>query len=207
MYNLHKDAKEEEMKFCPNCKSEYEDVATECIDCGVALVNELPEEIIPDLDICDNCGKEAPLDMDFCPRCGTLYAEDQYSCTNHPLASAKGVCIICEQLYCEECLTQRGKKYLCEAHRNVEVREDWALIFKSSDFYEAQIIRGKLESAGITTNPLNTTNPGFIADGMIESAIGRSLLRYPIKIFVPLDQFLEAEEILSDSEPGDDARI
>lgn len=184
------------MKVCPNCKTEYEDIATVCSDCGAELVAALPE--LSPLDICDTCGREAPMDMDFCPHCGTLYAEGEFSCTNHPIAIATGVCIICQQLYCSECLVEKKNRLLCIGHRDIELREDWALIFKSADFYEAQIIRGKLESAGITTNPLNTTNPGFLADGMIESAIGRAILRYPIKIFVPIDQFLEAEEILSD---------
>ena len=69
------------------------------------------------------------------------------------------------------------------------------------DFYEAQVMRGKLESAGIQTNPMNMTNPGFIADGMIESAIGRTLLRYPIKIFVPINEYTEATEIIADRTP------
>ncbi len=30
--------------FCPNCKSEYRRGFTECADCGVTLVYELPEE-------------------------------------------------------------------------------------------------------------------------------------------------------------------
>lgn len=184
------------MKICPNCKIEYEDVASVCADCGSELVSSSPN--LSPLERCDNCGKEAPLDMDFCPHCGTLYAEDQYSCTNHPLAAATGVCVVCQQLYCDECLVEKRYRLLCTGHQNVELREDWALIFKSVDFYEAQIIRGKLDSAGITTNPVNTTNPGFLADGMIESTIGRTLLQYPIKIFVPVDQYLEAAEILSE---------
>ena len=30
--------------FCPNCKAEYRPGFTECADCGVPLVYELPEE-------------------------------------------------------------------------------------------------------------------------------------------------------------------
>jgi len=83
----------------------------------------------------------------------------------------------------------------------VEVSEDWAVAFKSVDYYEANIVRGKLESAGITVNPRNNTSIGFIADGFIDSAIGRSILRYPVKVFVPLDQYLDAVDILKEELP------
>ena len=32
------------MPWCPNCKNEYREGITECADCGVELVDELPEE-------------------------------------------------------------------------------------------------------------------------------------------------------------------
>ena len=34
--------------FCPTCKAEYRPGFTECADCGVPLVYELPEESPPD---------------------------------------------------------------------------------------------------------------------------------------------------------------
>jgi len=43
--------------FCPNCRAEYRPGFTECADCGVPLVHELPQEqrgdkglFSPDLD-------------------------------------------------------------------------------------------------------------------------------------------------------------
>ena len=38
------------MPICPVCKYEYDDGQTECIDCGVGLVDELPDEPEPDID-------------------------------------------------------------------------------------------------------------------------------------------------------------
>ena len=34
--------------FCPNCRAEYREGFYECADCGVALVEELPPEDIPE---------------------------------------------------------------------------------------------------------------------------------------------------------------
>ena len=38
------------MPICPICKYEYEDGQTECLDCGVSLVDELPEDTDNDLE-------------------------------------------------------------------------------------------------------------------------------------------------------------
>lgn len=38
------------MKYCPKCKAEYEDWVTECTDCQVELVNELPTEVNDDIE-------------------------------------------------------------------------------------------------------------------------------------------------------------
>jgi hypothetical protein len=32
------------MRYCPNCRSEYQDWVLKCIDCGAKLVDRLPEE-------------------------------------------------------------------------------------------------------------------------------------------------------------------
>ena len=183
------------MKFCPSCRVEYTDDAIFCSDCNVLLFDTLP--IPTPLNQCDNCGGEVDLDSDYCPQCGTLYAEDQYSCTNHPTGVATGVCVVCQNLFCDECLTERNKRLYCNEHNDIEASEGWTVIFKSSDFYEAEIVRGKLQSAGMTTHSTNTTNIGVLADGFMDNTLGRIIFKYPIKVFVPADQYLTAQKILS----------
>lgn len=184
------------MKFCPECKSEYTDEAVFCADCNILLVDTLP---VPEpMNECDNCGGVADLDSDFCPSCGSLFAEDQYSCTNHPLGVAAGVCVVCQKLFCVECLNEKNKRNYCDDHVMIEAVEGWTVVFSSNDFYESQIVCGKLESAGINTNALNTTNIGVMADGFMDNALGRTIFKYPIKIFVPANQYLEALTIVNE---------
>ena len=185
------------MKFCPECKTEYTDEAIFCSDCNILVVTSLPK---PDpMNECDTCGGTVDLDSDYCPQCGSLFAEDQYSCTNHPTGVATGVCVVCQQLFCNECLNEKNKRNYCNDHVMIETVEGWTVVFSSTDFYESQIVRGKLESAGINTNALNTTNIGVMADGFMDNSLGRTIFKYPIKIFVPASQYLEAKECLSDN--------
>lgn len=189
------------MPFCPTCKAEYRSGVTRCSDCGVALVDRLPEEQRENLEDCSNCSEHVTADSDFCVHCGAMFSNENYWCEKHPAVNAVAVCVICRRLLCQECCVKRGVRMFCEDHKNVETSEDWAVAFQSVDYYEANIVRGKLESAGITVNPRNNTSIGFIADGFIESAIGRSILKYPVKVFVPLDQYLQAVEVIKDEFP------
>ena len=47
--------------FCPNCKAEYRPGFTECADCSVSLVYELPEDPSPDLSQVPRKGQDADL--------------------------------------------------------------------------------------------------------------------------------------------------
>ena len=187
------------MPFCPTCRAEYVEGIKKCHDCDVELVTELPEEEIIDVEACPSCGGDVEVEGEYCPHCGALLTEDEVKCATHPDAKAEGVCIICRTPLCQECIRANTGRALCEEHKKVEISEDWAVAFQSMDYYEANLVKGKLENAGITLAPRNNMGIGFVADGFIETAIGRTILRYPVKIFVPIDQYLEAVEIVSES--------
>ena len=189
------------MPYCPHCKTEYIKGVARCSDCGAVLVDELPTPVEIVFDECENCGEEVTPDSDFCIHCGVLLSDEAFRCDTHTASPAVAVCIICRRLVCAECLKKKRGKIFCSEHKAVEVSEDWAVAFQSYDYYEANIVRGKLENAGITVNPRNNTSIGFIADGFIDSSIGRSILRYPVKVFVPLDQYLDAVKILKEELP------
>lgn len=187
------------MPFCPTCKAEYVEGIQKCHDCDIELVAELPEQEIIDVEACPNCGGDVEVGGEYCPHCGALLTADEVKCATHPDVKAEGVCIICRTPLCPECIQENTGRVLCEEHKKVEISEDWAVAFQSMDYYEANLVKGKLENAGITLAPRNNMGIGFVADGFIETAIGRTILRYPVKIFVPIDQYLEAVEIVSES--------
>ena len=186
------------MPFCPNCKTEYIAGVKQCADCKIDLVDVLvlpePEHDQP----CPRCSGDVTEDSDFCPHCGILLGTGNFFCGNHGERKAEAVCIICRKLLCQECATGKNRRTFCDEHKEVEVSEDWAVAFKSYDYYEANIVRGKLESSGITVTPRNNAGIGFLADGFIETAIGRTILKYPVKVFVPLDQYLDAISVVNE---------
>jgi len=165
------------------------------------LVDHLPDEQSIEYEECENCFESVTAESEFCVHCGVLISEDDFFCERHLESKAIAVCVICRRLMCESCAKKKGVKMLCEEHEKIEISEDWAVAFQSVDYYEANIVRGKLESAGITVNPRNNASIGFIADGFIEGPIGRSILKYPVKVFVPLDQYLNAIEIVKEEFP------
>ena len=183
--------------FCPQCKTEYNPGAIQCADCGTALVEQLPTQGATYK--CENCSDDIEKDNDFCPHCGILFTQEKFFCDTHPASVGKGVCVLCHKLVCDKCLHTVNARILCEEHQLVEISEGWALVFQSADFYEAQFVRGKLVNAGITVNPQNTMNAGFLMDGAMDSRFGRSILKYPVKLFVPQYEYLDAMEVMQDN--------
>jgi Double zinc ribbon len=191
------------MPFCPNCKTEYVTGIRKCVDCEVDLVESLPEHNAVSYQSCPNCSGDVTLDSDFCPHCGVIIGEEKFFCAAHSDRGVEAVCIICNTLLCEECSRIKNHRAFCKEHEGVEVSEDWAVAFKSFDYYEANIVRGKLESAGISVTPRNNIGIGFLADGFLETPLARTILKYPVKVFVPINQYLDAVKVVNESWPVD----
>lgn len=157
----------------------------------------------PEYSNCSQCGEEVTRDSDFCPHCGVLFStESGEMCDTHTQHSAEGVCIICRKLVCKECGgVVRGRTF-CLQHRGIEVQQDWASVFQSTDINESELVKAFLESAGYKVLVQNFTPVGFVWDGGGDSAISRSNLSKPAKIFVPIPEYLKAEQGLKEWKSG-----
>lgn len=157
----------------------------------------------PEYINCSRCGEEVTPDSDFCPHCGILFSEEgRELCDTHAGQRATGICIICRKLVCGKCGKKVRGRVHCLDHREVEVQQDWARIFQSTDINESELVKAFLESAGYKVLVQNFTPIGFVWDGGGDSAISRSNLSKPAKIFVPIPEYLKAEEALKEWKSG-----
>ena len=146
---------------------------------------------------CSYCNEEVTPDSDFCPHCGVLFKESEnIRCDEHQQNQASGVCIICQRLLCHECGVKITRRIFCEAHRKVQVQEDWAEVFRSTEIADAELIKSLLESTGLKVLEQNCSPKGSIWEG--DSSIWRSNINKPAKVLVPIPDYLKAMEVVYD---------
>ncbi|HVN49582.1 MAG TPA: zinc-ribbon domain-containing protein [Bacteroidota bacterium] len=152
-----------------------------------------------ELDTCYHCGEEVTDDSDFCPHCGVLFeTKEEIFCDLHPQAQAVAVCIICKTVLCSDCCRVVGGRAFCVAHRSVQVQEDWAEVFRSTEINEAELVKAVLESAGKKVLVQNFNSMGFVWDGGGDSPISRSNVNKPAKVLVPIPEYLEAMQTIAE---------
>ena len=193
------------MPYCPRCGAEYREGFEICPDCQEPLVDEsafgAAELSVPTLT-CENCGEEYPEDAEHCPHCGALSfnAEEDW-CIVHGDRVAESVCIICHAPVCSECRTLVGGRTLCPEHSDVELMQDWAMVLKTYDAMKANGAKARLEEEGI---PAQIYKLGelflFAMDGMRNGIAPLGPGTAPLKVFVPVDRYDEAVEILIDTD-------
>ena len=158
----------------------------------------------PEYIQCSSCGDEVTSDSEFCPHCGSLFTETGSAwCDNHPEVEAEGICVICRTLACDECGKVVHGKFLCRDHANVEVQQDWARVFQSTDINDSTLARAFLESNGFKVLVQNFNSIGYVWDGGGDSSISRSALSKPAKVFVPIPEYLKAETALGEWKSGE----
>ena len=151
--------------------------------------------------VCGLCGRETNNEDDFCPDCGTLFSEN-VKCTKHSDREANGVCVICCEPFCDECgFFVDDKIFLCTFHNNYEIYEGMARVYGSSDSVHVDYAKSCLKQAGL--NPMVYSRKAsplhmggfeytlFEASGDYDGHIVNE-----IKLMIPVQQVIKAEEIL-----------
>jgi RNA polymerase subunit RPABC4/transcription elongation factor Spt4 len=136
-----------------------------------------------ELTNCANCNGQTTEDSDFCPHCGHLFKETPpIQCETDSGIEATGVCIICQKLLCPRCEKIKDNRMFCIEHEDVEVDEDWAMVFESTTISETESTKNFLEVNRFRTITMesNTDTKGDA----------------PISIFVPLPDYLRAKNML-----------
>jgi hypothetical protein len=151
-----------------------------------------------ELVTCSNCQGDLLDDSEFCPHCGYLLTEANLSCDQHQEKEASGVCIICQRLVCEMCSEESERRVFCLDHLEVVVDGDWAEIFRSTDVNEAELARTLLLEAKHHVEVQSFGSVGFAWDGGGDNPMSRSNLNNPAKVFVPIEEYIKAKEVLDD---------
>ena len=148
---------------------------------------------------CPHCKDEVTADSDFCPHCGSLFTTSKdVVCDTHQDRSASGVCIICRKLVCPKCSSVIHGRTFCSDHKKVEVQQDWAQVFQSTEINDAELVKSVLESAQYRVLVQNFNSIGFSWDGGGDSPQSRSNLSKPAKVFVPIPEYLGAKKTVED---------
>lgn len=148
---------------------------------------------------CSECGEEVTDDSEFCPHCGALFAiAVGVLCDTHQSVKATGVCIICRKLVCLQCSKSIHGKVFCLDHQRVEVQQDWATVFVSTEINEAELMKAILEKAQFRVLVQNFGSVGYAWDGGGDSPQSRSNLGRPAKLFVPIPEYVNASKTIEE---------
>ncbi|MBI5648686.1 MAG: DUF2007 domain-containing protein [Ignavibacteriae bacterium] len=172
------------MSYCPQCFTEYVEGVAECSDCHVPLEDG-------PLVHCKKCEEPVPATDTFCDHCGVLLldaeTDETPECAEHPDSPAMAGCIMCGKPVCSECANEIEGKYFCNNDTHYTLHQDYAVVYRSSAEYEAEMIRANLESAGIDTQLFDQHGHVYFVD------IGEMAL---VSVYVRKDEIERAGEIV-----------
>lgn len=182
------------MSYCPSCLTEYRDDALQCADCGIALV---PGPLLR----CPACEEPISSDDVFCDTCGTLVlpedAPNLPDCEAHAGVAAVAGCVVCGIPLCEECMTEADGKHFCRKDEHVVVQQGYAIVFRTANEYEADMLVANLQGADIPALVFNQHDHSYFV------GVGALAL---VNVMVPAHQTRQALEIIEAimSESGED---
>ena len=157
---------------------------------------------------CDNCNKSVKEDDEYCPHCGSIFVGDVY-CHNHQDIEAKGVCVVCSYAFCESCGLSINDIFICDEHNNYEIYGAMARVYGGSDILDVEYVKNALEQDGLhpfiysrKASPISLGGDDYTLFRASGESEGR--LINEVKVMIPLQELLLAEEIISALKNGND---
>ncbi len=187
------------MANCPACGANVPTDARACPGCGAAIPPEPTAEIgaAPDgpeatgaTMECPNCGATVPEEAEACPACGRLQAAAP--CEQHPDRPGVGACVVCGRVLCDGCNEGKGREFICDVHKDVEIVEGWAEVYSTGDDIEADLIRDNLRAEGIDAQVLSQRDHYGITIAMGDLAV--------VRVLVPAYEYEDAMRSLAEHE-------
>ena len=178
------------MPVCPRCGDEYVAEVRVCRECGVQLVDSLPEEEEPLR--CDECDSPVSENDTSCGHCGVLF-EEGLKCEAHATSEAIARCLICRRLMCESCAERIAGRAFCHDHNDYRFVENWAVVYTADAEWNASVLVGYLRDKDVDC----------VVDSKRDTARALTVGHLAqVNLMVPFDRVLEAEKLIEDWEAG-----
>jgi hypothetical protein len=94
------------------------------------------------------------------------------------------------------CSEESERRVFCLDHIDVRIDGDWAEVFRSTDAHEAEVARSILHDAKMSVETQNLPSSDHAWSGADPQS--RCSVHNPAKLFVPIDKYLKAKDILDD---------
>ena len=151
--------------------------------------------------ICTNCKNSVNSNEKYCLHCGDIFDKDLF-CMKHSFTKAQGVCVICKEPCCEKCGEMVKNIYFCFCHNKYEVMEGMVNLYSNSNEINIKYVYQLLKQ--------NDLQPFLFYSGRRPISLDYSLMSNLIsknerkssiiKLMIPFNKFIQAEEILKDLE-------
>ena len=105
---------------------------------------------------CPYCRAAGAAEAPFCGRCGAGFGEDLV-CHVHDDRASVARCAACHAALCAECDFPLAGHHRCQAHRELDMTEGWAVVARPDSECEAGIIRHHLAGRGLKCEVMTTT--------------------------------------------------
>lgn len=154
--------------------------------------------------VCEHCNNKVKEEDEYCPYCGSIFI-DYIDCENHEDTPAAGVCLICSYAFCLECGKHYNNRFLCNEHSKYEIYETMVKVYGSCNSLEVEYIKNALIQEELHPVDFSRISPSStdFSEYKPSGDFGNYIIN-EIKLMVPIQEVLKAEQIILDLKNDDE---